>query len=163
MAKFLKINNSERSLNNKFDDFLAGLNKVILVSVDLDDFTVEFGLDYQLHLHGLHCQNWVTLLDQVAWLLVDLCDYARHRGFQQKIALAFSLDLFHLVRVKVDSNEVCIKILDMNSVIIINKILNVTCLSVDGDLNNIWRDRFKGNIKFLAFRNHEGVSFWSEL
>lgn len=62
-----------------------------------------------------------------------------------------------------DSNEVCIKVLDMNSIVIINEILNVACLSVDGDLNNVWRHRFKGNIKFLAFRNHEGMSFWSEL
>jgi hypothetical protein len=51
----------------------------------------------------------------------------------------------------------------MNSIVIINEILNVACLSVDGDLNNVWRYRFKGNIEFLAFRNHEGMSFWSEL
>ena len=163
MAKFLKINNSERSLNNKFDDFLAGLNEIVLVRVDLDYLAVELGFDYQLHLHSLHGQDWVALFDQVSCLLVDLCDYARHGGFQQKIALAFSLDLFHLVRVKVDSNEVRIKVLDMNSIVIINEILNVACLSVDGDLNNVWRYRFKGNIEFLAFRNHEGMSFWSEL
>lgn len=163
MAKFLKINNSERSLNNKFDDFLAGLNEIVLVRVDLDYLAVELGFDYQLHLHSLHGQDWVALFDQVSCLLVDLCDYAWHGGFQQKIALAFSLDLFHLVRVKVDSNEVRIKVLDMNSIVIINEILNVACLSVDGDLNNVWRYRFKGNIEFLAFRNHEGMSFWSEL
>lgn len=36
-----------------------------------------------------------------------------------------------------DSNEVRIKVLDMNSIVIINEILNVACLSVDGDLNNV--------------------------
>lgn len=59
--------------------YAASLDEVVLFNVDLHYLAVIVSFKHQLHLHRLHRQNRLALLNHIAHLTVNLRHCTRHR------------------------------------------------------------------------------------
>ncbi len=109
----------------------ASLHEVILLDIDFHYLTVEVSFQDQLHLHRLHCQNWLTLLHHISHLTVHLCHCSWHRRTQSFVthSLAF-LSCLHLIRFKSETKLISNMVEYMNN-IFLNEVLLMSDLTID--------------------------------
>lgn len=120
----------------KFNQGLSCFYKFILTDIYFHYLTIKLSFYHQLHLHRLHCQNWLSLLHKITCLLVHLCDCSGHRGLTKFICGSFLFNSLELISGKPKAELISLLIKDMHNVIL-NEVFLLTCLSIDDNFEYI--------------------------